>query len=94
MRPIQFEGAKEMHKPENMTDEQCYSLWAHQHDYQYAGPDGQQHAARMWTEVWQPNKEDIEAIVAGRPVILQIHSTGLPPVALFTLDEKGEPNND
>jgi hypothetical protein len=44
--------------------------------------------------MWQPSKEDIEAIVAGRPVILQIHSNGLPPVALFTLDENGESNND
>lgn len=94
MHPIHFDGAKEMHKPEDMTDEQCYSLWAHQNDYQYTGADGKEHDARCWTEMWQPSKEDIEAINAGRPIILQIHSHGLPPVALFTLDEKGQPNND
>lgn len=28
MHPIHFDGAQEMHKPGDMTDEQCYSLWA------------------------------------------------------------------
>jgi hypothetical protein len=94
MHPIHFPGAKEMHKPENMTDEQCYSLWAHKQDYKYTGEDGKEYETRCWTEVWQPSKEDIEAIVSGRPVILQIHSQGLPPVSLFTQDENGQPNND
>lgn len=92
MLPIQFEGAQIMAKPESMTDEQCYSLWAHQHDYTYTGPDNKEYQGRMWTEMWQPSKEDIAAINAGRPIILQIHSMGLPPVAVFTLDEKGEVN--
>jgi hypothetical protein len=94
MNPIQFEDAKEMHKPGNMTDEQCFSLWAKPQDYEYTGEDGKQYQGRFWTEVWQPSKEDIEAINAGRPIILQIHSSGLPPVALFTMDENGQPNND
>jgi hypothetical protein len=94
MHPIHFNGAREIGKPESMTDEQCYSLWALNHDYKYTGEDGKEYEARVWTEVWQPSKEDIEAIVAGRPVILQIHSYGLPPVALLTLDEKGNSNNE
>jgi hypothetical protein len=94
MHPIHFDGAKVMAKPETMTDEQCYSLWAHQNDYKYTGEDGEEHDARVWTEVWQPSKEDIEAVVAGMPIILQIHSYGLPPVALFTMYENGKPNND
>ena len=28
MHPVNFEGAIEIKKPENMTDEQCMSLWA------------------------------------------------------------------
>lgn len=94
MHPIQFEGAEEVGKPKEMTDEQCYSLWAHKQDYKFTGSDGIEHDARVWTEMWQPSKEDKEAIAAGRPIILQIHSYGLPPVAVFTCDENGQPNND
>ena len=94
MHPIYFEGAREIGKPKEMTDEQCYSLWAHQHDYKYKGEDGSECDGRVWTEVWQPSKEDKEAVAAGRPIILQIHSYGLPPVAVFTLDEKGKSNNE
>lgn len=28
MYPVKFEGSVEIQKPENMTDEQCMSLWA------------------------------------------------------------------
>lgn len=28
MHPVHFEGSTEIRKPENMTDEQCMSLWA------------------------------------------------------------------
>lgn len=94
MHPIYFEGAKEMAKPENVTDEQCYSVYAHSQDCPFIGEDGETYSSKVWTEVWQPSKEDIEAINAGRPVILQIHSHGLPPVAVFTMDENGKPNND
>jgi hypothetical protein len=92
MKPIQFEGAHEVGKPKNMTDEQCSSIWAHNHDFELTGADGKQYQGRIWTEMWQPSKEDIEAINAGRPIILQIHSHGLPPVSMLTLDENGEPN--
>lgn len=94
MHPIQFEGARVIGKPQNMTDEQCYSLYATSNDYEFTGEDGKRYQARYWTEMWQPSKEDIEAIIAGQPIILQIHSVGLPPVALFTIDQDGNPNND
>ncbi len=42
--------------------------------------------------VWQPNKEDIEAILAGRPIIVSVCGNGLPPMLLFTADEEGKPN--
>lgn len=94
MTPIQFEGAHEVGKPKEMTDEQCSSLWAHNYDYVHIGTDGKEYDARIWIEVWQPSKEDIQAIAAGRPIILEIHSMGLPPVRLFTVDENGTPNNE
>jgi hypothetical protein len=39
-----------------------------------------------------PSKEDIEAIQAGRPIILSVYGGGLPPICLFTCDESGTPN--
>lgn len=41
---------------------------------------------------WKPNKEDIEAINRGEPVYIKSISTGLHPMAVFTVDEKGELN--
>lgn len=94
MHPINFQGAREIGKPEDMTDEQCYSLWAMPFEYKREDPDGNTVTSNVWLECWQPSKEDIEAINAGRPIWLQIHSNGLPPVALLTLDENGNSNND
>lgn len=93
MHPIHFEGAKEMHKPADMTDEQCFSLWAMPVDHTYTDVTGNPVQSRFWVEMWQPSKEDIEAIIAGRPIILQIHSEGLPPIAVFTVDENGVSND-
>lgn len=81
-------------KPENMTDEQCFALYAQPVDYVFDDVSGQPVQARFWVEAWKPSKEDIEAINRGEPVWLQIHSNGLPPVALFTLDENGQSNQD
>lgn len=93
MHPIHFEGAKEMHKPADMTDDDCFSLWAMPVDHTYTDNNGNPVQGKFWVEMWQPSKEDIEAINAGRPIILQIHSIGLPPVAVFTLDGKGNSND-
>jgi len=92
MQPINFPGAIEVGKPENVKDEDCFSMPAMPVDYTFTGEDGMQYPARMWVEAWQPSKEDIAAINAGRPIWLQIHSQGLPPVAVFTLDENGNSN--
>jgi hypothetical protein len=85
MRPIEFEGYNATFtKPDSMTDDECMPIHA------YLGND--QHGRPFVNTVWQPNKEDIEAINAGRPIVLSVFSEGLPPVGLFTLDEKGLPN--
>ena len=93
MHPINFPGAREIGKPENVTDEQCFSVYAHTQDYNYTGEDGKQYTSRVWTEAWKPSKEDIEAISRGEPIFIQIHSMGLPPIAMFTLDENGKSND-
>lgn len=80
MRAIDFpESNITFGKPSDMTDEQCFSISA------YKG-DG------FINTVWLPNKEDIEAINAGRPIILSIVGNGMPPVSLFTCDEQGNIN--
>jgi hypothetical protein len=93
MQPVNFPGAREIGKPKNMTDEQCFSVYAHTQDYEYTGSDGRQYVNRVWTEAWKPNKEDIEAILRGEPVYIQIHSEGLPPIAAFTIGEDGVSND-
>lgn len=85
MRPIHFpESNITFGKPSDMTDEQCYSVSA----YTGTTADG----FPFVNTVWMPNKEDIEAINAGRGIILSITSSGMPPVSLFTCDENGVPN--
>lgn len=95
MHPIYFEGAQEIRKPENMTDEECSSIWAMPVDTP-AGTDdqGNQLVTRRWIEAWQPSKEDIEAINRGQPIYIIICSAGLPPVSVVTLNEKGESNDE
>lgn len=94
MQPIYFEGAKFIGKPSGMTDEQCMDMWAMPVEVNHGpGEDGKDIKGIMWVEAWKPNKEDIEAINRGEPVWIQIHSQGLPPIAVFTLDENGQSND-
>lgn len=85
MRPIDFpEANMTFNKPVSMDDSECLPLRV------YAGTDG--NGNPFINSVWQPSKEDIEAINAGRPVVLTILGTGMPPVSLFTYDENGNSN--
>ena len=85
MRPIHFpESNITFTKPEGMTDEECGAVSA------YIGTS--ENGDSFINTVWMPNKEDIEAINAGRPIILSITGSGMPPVALFTCNEEGVPN--
>lgn len=105
MHPVNFEGAVEIKKPPDMTDEECMSAWAKfgwGKLYQmiqsggripealYAGIDTENFPYYM--TAWQPNKEDIEAINRGEPIYVKVLSQQLPPMALFTLDENKEGN--
>lgn len=80
MRPIDFPAANIVYvKPEVMTDEEFYLISAHKGD-------------GFIKTVWMPNKEDIDAINAGNPIVVSVAGSNLPPMALFTLDENGEIN--
>ena len=107
MHPINFEGAKEIKKPDDMTDEQCTSIWA-KHGfgllYKIFKSNGIAQLPRglyagidsesypYYMTAWQPNKEDIEAINRGEPIYIKTLSNALPPMAVFTLDENNEGN--
>lgn len=85
MIPIDFEGSNiQMDKPSDMTDEQCMSLNAMKGVTEEGIP--------FFIECWQPNKEDVDAIKEGRPIYIQILSRGLPPIAMWTVNENNEPN--
>lgn len=107
MHPTHFEGAVEIKKPESMTDEQCISAWA-KYGFDllhkiiesqgmivlppavYASIDTEQFP--YYLTAWQPNKEDIDAVNRGEPIYIKTLSKGLPPMAVFTLDENGNGN--
>jgi hypothetical protein len=85
MYPTDFEGSNiNLAKPSGMTDEQCFSLPAEK-NVDSQGFD-------YFLTAWIPNKQDIEALVAGRPLFLKVIGQTHPPLALFTIDEHGEGN--
>lgn len=85
MMPVDFEGSNIiLTKPKDMTDEQCMSVHA------YKGVDDE--SIPFLLTVWQPSKEDIDAINAGRPICLKICGQSMPPVALYTVDENLQAN--
>lgn len=85
MRAIDFpESNHTFNKPISMDDSECLPL----HVFVGRDKDGNP----FINSVWMPNKEDVEAIVAGRPIILTVLGMAQPPVQLFTCDEKGEIN--
>ena len=86
MHPINFPGATEINKPENMTDEQCSSAHALIHKDESGNITG-------FTTCWKPNYEDLQAFNRGEGVYLYFPHPRLPVMAAFTLNEKGEPND-
>lgn len=85
MLPIDFEGTnKTFTKPDNMTDEQCSEIRA------YVGTDNDGFDFILLG--FQLSVEDLEAVNAGRPIMLKIVGKTMPPVALYTFDENYEPN--
>jgi hypothetical protein len=68
-------------KPEGWTDEQCSDLNVWKGD---VAIDDEGNKATTIISCWQPSKEDIEAILAGKPIWLFITSSDQPPVSLST----------
>src|SRR5688572_18059441 len=107
MHPVHFEGATEIKKPEDMTDEQCMSAWAKfgfDLLFKIIQSNGIAHLPpgiyagidsenfAFYMTAWKPNKEDIEAINRGEPIYIKTLAKQLPPMAVFTLDENNQGN--
>jgi len=86
MYPITFPGAVEIKKPTNMTDEECFSVWAQINKDE----SGQ---VESYTMCWKPSYEDLKALNRGEGVYIQISARRLPPHAVFTIDENGKCND-
>jgi len=85
MMSIDFEGSNvTLGKPTDMTDEQCVSIHAERNVDAQGFP--------YFLTAWVPNREDLEALQAGRPLFLKMIGTHFQPVAMFTVDENGEGN--
>lgn len=85
MQPIEFPGSTEIKKPENMTDEQCMSVWAAHGVTQDGIP--------FFITAWKPNYEDLQALNRGEPIYIQSICNQLIPMSLFTVDENGQCND-
>jgi len=85
MRPIEFEGSSEVQKPEDMTDEQCLSIWA------FNGVDDQ--GLPFYLTAWKPSFEDLQAMNRGEPIWVKTITNGLPPMSIFTVNAAGEMND-
>lgn len=85
MTPVYFEGAVEIGKPTDMTDEQCFSVWAERGIDKEGFP--------YFFTAWKPSYEDLKALNAGGNIYVKVLSTGLPPMSIFTLDENNQHND-
>lgn len=85
MRPIDFEGTNlTLTKPDSMLDEECLPLRA------FKGVDDA--GFNFILTAWQPNKEDLEALKAGRPICIKVLGVSQPPMSIFTYDEQYKAN--
>lgn len=98
MLNVHFEGAREIGKPKNMTDEQCASAWAMPFVQEVDVPIDDQgntmkQPVQCWLMAYQPSKEDREAIARGENIYLKIMAPQLTPHALWTMNpDTNEPN--
>lgn len=86
MKPVDFEGSNiTFTKPQGWTDEQCGSLRA------YTGKD-EATGSPLIRVAFKPEPEELAALNAGQSVMLDILSSGMPPIAVYVhpTEERGE----
>jgi hypothetical protein len=100
MLAVEFDGSREIHKPKNMTDEDCSGLQIYQATTEDPGKVPEFVLAGVQKDPpypftithWKPSKEDLEAMNAGRGFWVQFLTHTVYPMAVFTLDEAGHIN--
>lgn len=91
MIPVDFPQRNALFtRPDDMTDEECGDLPVWRGGLRRLHTDEPPIPALV--SMWQPSKEDIEAIVAGKPIVLTIVTMGRPPVSLSTESPFEQPN--
>lgn len=108
MTPVSFDGAVEIKKPENMTDEECMSVWAKfgfdklwkiiQSNGIASIPPAlyagvDTEQFPFYLTAWKPSYEDLQALNRGEPIYIKTLSKSLPPMSVFTLDENKQCND-
>ena len=102
MIPVYFEGAVEIKKPADMTDEQCTSIWAKfgfetikaiclrpeivPHIPAEAFSGIDEDGYQYFLTAWKPSYEDLQLLNRGEPIFVKTICNGLPPMALFTAE--------
>lgn len=87
MTPVEIDGANmHLRMPEHMiNDGNCIEI--------VPARGGLDRNEQPYIETaWMPNYEDMQALKAGRPIIFRLSAPFYPPVAMYTLDEDGNPN--
>lgn len=91
MRPVEFtEQTTIFGPPENWdesVDGKCMNLPVGIFPCEHR--KGMVYAISMWL----PSPKDIEEILKGKPIAVQIYG-GQPPISLYTIDDEGTPNID
>lgn len=86
MLPTDFEDRNILITPaSNMPESKSYPYIPG-----FFGVDGS--GLYIFITAWQPSKEDMDAIKAGRPIFVKVYSDHMSPLSLFTRDEIGEIN--
>jgi len=85
MHPIDFVGTNvELCPPDGKSVENDMNVPA------FKGVDKRHQI--FYLQAWMPSKEDMDAMNAGRPLMLKIIAAKAPMVMLYTEDENGQPN--
>lgn len=93
MRSVEFPGWNIcLNKPESMTDEDCFSISAMKGVIEGIDAEGKPCVFPFYITKWVPNKEDMEALNRGESVYIRTLGIGFQPMAVFTLNEEGIPN--
>jgi len=94
MQPVNFEGATVI---KSNGEENCMHIYAQPVEYpiqwEEVADDGSIETKHgkgiLYREYWMPSAKDIDNMVAGRGIVLELHCVRLTPVAMYTIDENG-----